>query len=520
MNNDELYNDCYREIIEEKITSDWQNRLSDHIKKYKDIEQAKLEEYDSINDIFNSEAVSATGAAATTQIRDAIENGAFRKYFAQKVFEVKEKKDATVDDYDKLYEELINKLKPLCNNREPKLKLSRALCALFPKYFSVICSQTVLRDLHRSIVGTRANLSKPASAWHNISQNLAENGIQEVDFQTDNTQFTARMVLPWMIYQKLKETKDSSSVKGDDKRDNSVKHHLNQILYGPPGTGKTYETINLAVQIASPDKFQKPVQNNSARNSNKDEFDGLREDDRIEFITFHQNYSYEEFMVGIRPNIGQKTDENPANLTFVPHEGIFYKISKRAEANYLEHKEDSTVPLQNYVLIIDEINRASISRVFGELITLLEDDKRMGEKNELTVTLPNDEPFCIPPNLYLIGTMNTADKSIALIDIALRRRFSFIGMYPQYNLIPAAKNFLTAVNNKIYARKGSADFLIGHAYFMKDEPLKTIIEEKVIPLLMEYFNNNVEVVLEILTMNGCTPKFSTETYSWSVDVTF
>lgn len=157
----------------------------------------------------------------------------------------------------------------------------------------------------------------------------------------------------------------------------------------------------------------------------------------------------------------------------------------------------------NYVIIIDEINRANISRVFGELITLIEDDKRYGGKIPMRVTLPSGDPFIVPSNLYIIGTMNTADKSIALLDIALRRRFEFKPMYPDVTLVKAEYQVLFEKMNKTIKDKKNYDFTIGHAYFMDDTlSLHKIINHKVIPLLLEYFMNSEEQVTEIMASAG------------------
>lgn len=179
---------------------------------------------------------------------------------------------------------------------------------------------------------------------------------------------------------------------------------------------------------------------------------------------------------------------------------------------------EAAEPVQKFVLIVDEINRANISKVFGELITLLEEDKRLGEPNELKVTLPNGErDFGIPPNLYLIGTMNTADKSIALIDIALRRRFEFVGYYPKYELIDGdAANLLREVNAQIYRIKKTADYLIGHAYFMNYSSIETVLRNKVVPLLMEYLGGKTETVKQIFDGTEWNVSFNTETYDWDI----
>lgn len=283
--------------------------------------------------------------------------------------------------------------------------------------------------------------------------------------------------------EKLKEG-DTKDVNLDDLDENSanrldsVIYPLNQILYGPPGTGKTYNTVLKAAEIIEKREISDYASAQEVFNDNLG--------NKIEFVTFHQNYSYEDFIQGLRP------DTNCGSLSFNKKDGVFKKISDRA----LED-EDS-----NYVIIIDEINRANISRVFGELITLIEPDKRSNGSIPMTCTLPSGDCFTVPSNLYIIGTMNTADKSIALLDVALRRRFCFVPMYPKYD-IPGIdlydRDVLEKINAEIILRKGY-DFQIGHAYFMGDDnkDCENRMNNKVIPLLLEYFMNDEKEVKDIL----------------------
>lgn len=297
---------------------------------------------------------------------------------------------------------------------------------------------------------------------------------------------------------------------------NNFKFPLNTILYGPPGTGKTYNSIFYSVGIIKKDKSIIDMIKDKTKNiSNivKEEifnnFNYLKEQGQIEFVTFHQSYSYEDFVEGIRPTLDNKNiseniesiEENKKDLKYTLYSGIFKNICERAESNLDK----------NYVLIIDEINRGNISKIFGELITLLEPSKRLGETEELKIRLPySGEEFGVPKNLYILGTMNTADRSIALLDIALRRRFNFIEMPPRYNLLEEkieVKNdkidleeLLKAINTRIEFLLDK-DHLIGHSYFLNIksfEDLKAIFKNSIMPLLQEYFYNDFEKIKFVL----------------------
>ena len=216
-------------------------------------------------------------------------------------------------------------------------------------------------------------------------------------------------------------------------------------------------------------------------------YNQLIKDKRIVFTTFHQNYGYEDFIQGIRP------DTTTAEMRFKTVDGVFKQIAEKA----------METPEEDFVIIIDEINRANISKVFGELITLIEDDKRWGEENAVSVTLPSGEIFAVPNNLYIVGTMNSADKSISLIDTALRRRFEFVEFVPDLSLISDTKlkKVLEKLNDGISKELNSTDLLVGHSYFInkKAEDICNIMNRSIIPLLYEYFfdnKNKVEVQLK------------------------
>lgn len=403
---------------------------------------------------------------------------------------------------------------------------------------------------------------------------------------------------------------------------------LNIILYGPPGTGKTYKTIERAVQIIEPNF-------NGDHAAYKARFDVLRKQGQIEFITFHQSYSYEDFVEGLRPvldgpesseaayeycsgvfkrfalralfdclkpteitdpfdavwkKLVDQIDREPdkqypgltdktsyrvslsardnlegvntlSNKTFLCSRSVLKQVFtarhtsktisstdvmevvvrgchshfvaamfnelKRIEGSgqtgksqasiqafgpvqkenvaqaFLEKNDTTPAALKppgecpRYVLVVDEINRGNISKILGELITLIEADKRLGTENAMVVTLPyTKHSFAVPANLHVLGTMNTADKSIALVDVALRRRFEFEELRPNFDhcqqLTKQMRDLLDTLNRRICLRK-DRDHQIGHSYFMKvadESGFNRVFARQIIPLLQEYFYND------------------------------
>ena len=246
---------------------------------------------------------------------------------------------------------------------------------------------------------------------------------------------------------------------------------INRIFYGPPGTGKTYKL----------------------RNELLHKYEGEKK--RYVFTTFHQAFSYEDFVEGIKPVMGDTQGE----VQYEIKPGVFKEVCELA-------RNDSE---NQYAIFIDEINRGNVANIFGELITLIEPDKRMGAANAMTVSLPySKDEFGVPKNLDIIGTMNTADRSVEALDTALRRRFSFQEVLPKPELVKEVltdkANFNGIQLNEVLERINyriekliDRDHTIGHAYFLKlkdvDDYKAGLVDvfcDNIMPLLQEYFYND------------------------------
>lgn len=307
-------------------------------------------------------------------------------------------------------------------------------------------------------MGKKANKEDDGVYIWKLRPELAEalkivNGEEVPDEDTDTTEYTKKDFLEEVFI-------------SEDKYDEMyavLMRKQNIILQGAPGVGKTFAAKRLAYSIM-----------------------GAKNDDHIQFVQFHQNYSYEDFVEGYRP----------AASGFVRTDGIFKRFCKDA----------ADAPDEKFFFIIDEINRGNLSKIFGELLMLIEKDYR-GQ----AATLPySGRSFTVPKNLYIIGMMNTADRSLAMIDYALRRRFSFVDMEPGFDT-KGFKEYLSSkgnttmgalvekveeLNEDIKQTLGKG-FCIGHSYFVFDEPcsdtlLRSIVKYDILPMLAEYWFDDEE----------------------------
>jgi 5-methylcytosine-specific restriction protein B len=281
-------------------------------------------------------------------------------------------------------------------------------------------------------------------------------------------------------------------------RERSASRSMVRIYYGPPGTGKTLVAVQKAVELADPGfadsgDFQACFEHFATSLA-----------DQVAFVTFHQALQYEDVVEAIRPVLVGDDEESPApELGYQLHAGPLMRILRRALDN-----EDT-----EYVLVVDEINRGDISRILGPLISSLEADKRLGGPYPIGFDSQypragEDSRIFMPPNLHIVGTMNSADRNIALVDYALRRRFEFVEVPPEPSLLGPTRDspaidlaaLLEAVNRRVAFLLGK-DHEIGHGYLMGCETNADAVERfanRLLPLLAEYFYGNEGALLLVL----------------------
>ncbi|WP_224250281.1 AAA family ATPase [Hyalangium gracile] len=267
------------------------------------------------------------------------------------------------------------------------------------------------------------------------------------------------------------------------------------VLYGPPGTGKTWHALRAAEELAARGTFGRSKDELSEAQRSGLRGMGEKDAQRIWMCTFHPAYGYEEFVEGLRPQTVSGT------LGFEPRPGLFRRVCASARKN----------PQQPHFLLIDEFNRGDVARIFGELLTLLELDKR----GKVSIELPfSGERFTVPPNVLLIATMNTADRSIALLDSALRRRFGFIELLPDPEVLATAqagrvmlRPLLKKLNERLvqHLRHDARNLQVGHSFFQRDgsplsdfADLRRVLRHEIVPLLQEYCYDQPELLRQIL----------------------
>ncbi len=489
---------------------------------------------------------------------------------------------------------------------------------IFKKYIQINknSSHKIIQEVFSPMHCNNHNVVLTKKEWEIKPENTRSRYFAPIKFDGEDLYFTTQWGnnggdcdnINHIIKFAEKENYDIKTVDDEIKIESLNKFNIkNIILYGAPGVGKTHNYKNLIAMIEE-GKNQKGIFDTIAENRHvgieNEIYETIKQEKRVEFVTFHQSYSYEDFIEGFRPNesgnieledgIFKRFSLNALNkikesvfqhisfdeaydilrtayineeletlktvtnveilindfkekslsvqtvnakdsqyvkkhdLETVVNAMLKNLVSKPSDIRQLEVKKDTfslsgyyfsignkiveiiknhkidVEKEQNFYIVIDEINRGNISKIFGELITLIEEDKR----DIYEVTLPySKEKFKVPSNLYIIATMNSTDKSIATIDIALRRRFTFLKMKPNDALVtfPHAKELLNKLNIFI-ADNLNEDYKLGHSYFMNvanDEDLEFVKEYKIKPLLEEYFyvdKNKLDEALNILKL--------------------
>jgi dynein-related subfamily AAA family protein len=424
--------------------------------------------------LWDTNPVSATGQGVIS-VSAAIDDQSFREWLANTSMDrlPTDPKEA-IDRLKAIRAEISERLKPF-SAKTPHLKIFRVLTAFFPRHFTCIADRAKLRKLHSAMFENPVasdSIVRHSNILHRLEEVL---GPAPQDFPG----LVRRITFPWYLYEKL--PKSAEDVDKDENQDDPLTELAKELLidveslatirlllerkkqvifYGPPGTGKTYVAQRFAEFIT-----------------------GSKE--RVEIVQFHPSYAYEDFVEGFRPI---------AAGVFGLVSGPLKRIAEKARTDHSLH-----------VLIIDEVNRGNVTKVFGELYFLLE-----YREKEISLAYSR-EPFKLPENLRIIATMNTADRSIALMDAALRRRFYFFGFFPDSPPIDGLLHrwlqerkpqllWLAEVVELVNRKLADRHTAIGPSYFMvenlTEEEIKIIWSYSILPHLEEYFYGQPERLSE------------------------
>ena len=475
----EALRQLYKEFLNSSRSQEWWTNLTSFFEMIAHASETERESLEFQQKLWDDNPVSAVGQGFIS-VDKAIEQQEVRNWIASKSLErLPENPEEATSWLADLADQMVERLRPYCR-QIPYLKMFRVLTAFFPQHFTTIADRGKLRHLHLAMFGNTGGPWPPqfeTSASHAVKRHanvLARLADVLGPMNADTAGLVRRITFPWFLYEKLQEqpAADTTNAGAPDPLTELAesllitKAYLAQVVkllqkkrqlifYGPPGTGKTFVARRLGRLLAG-------------------------DDDRIEIVQFHPSYAYEDFVQGYRPSLS----EGQAGFQLV--DGALKRLADKARR----------APDQTHILIIDEVNRGNLGKVFGELYYLLE------YRDEKMSLLYSRESFTLPKNLLIISTMNTADRSIALLDAALRRRFYFVPFFPDEAPIEGLlrrwlqKNtpdllWLADVVDLANRKLGDRHIAIGPSYFMDkdltEEWVSLVWKHSIIPYLAEHF---------------------------------